>query len=96
VLTASADSITREKQAGQGNEKTETASGAKSSEPQGQKLVYAARISVSETHMRIENRLVDLAPGMAATVEIKTGGRRIIELLLSPLLRYKQESLRER
>jgi hemolysin D len=33
---------------------------------------------------------------MAVTVEIKTGQRRIIEFLLSPLLRYKQESLRER
>jgi membrane fusion protein, hemolysin D len=30
------------------------------------------------------------------TVEIKTGSRRIIEYLLSPLLRYKQDSLRER
>ena len=33
---------------------------------------------------------------MAVTVEIKTGQRRIIEYLLSPLLRYRQESLRER
>jgi hemolysin D len=33
---------------------------------------------------------------MAVTVEIKTGSRTIIHYLLSPLLRYKQESLRER
>jgi hemolysin D len=33
---------------------------------------------------------------MAVTVEIKTGRRRIIEYLLSPLMRYKHESLRER
>jgi hemolysin D len=46
--------------------------------------------------MEIEGRLVNLAPGMAVTVEIKTGSRRIVEFLLSPLLRYKQESLRER
>jgi hemolysin D len=46
--------------------------------------------------MQIEDRLVDLAPGMAVTVEIKTGSRRVIEYLLSPLLRYKQGSLRER
>jgi len=37
-----------------------------------------------------------LAPGMAVTVEIKTGTRRLIEYLMSPLLRYRQESLRER
>ena len=46
--------------------------------------------------MQVEGRMVDLAPGMAVTIEIKTGQRRIIEYLLSPLLRYKQESLRER
>ena len=33
---------------------------------------------------------------MAVTVEVKTGSRRIIEYLLSPLMRYGQESLRER
>lgn len=33
---------------------------------------------------------------MAVTVEIKTGRRRIMEYVMSPLLRYRQESLRER
>jgi hemolysin D len=28
--------------------------------------------------------------------EIKTGSRRVIEYVLSPLLRYKQEAMRER
>jgi hemolysin D len=46
--------------------------------------------------MQVEDRLVNLTPGMAVTVEIKTGRRRIIEYLMSPLLRYRQESLRER
>jgi len=46
--------------------------------------------------MQVDERLVNLAPGMAVTVEIKTGSRRIIDYLLSPLLRYSQESLRER
>jgi hemolysin D len=40
--------------------------------------------------------VVKLSPGMAVTVEIKTGSRTIISYLLSPLLRYRQESLRER
>ena len=44
--------------------------------------------------MQVEDKLVNLAPGMAVTVEIKTGSRRIISYLLSPLMRYKQESLR--
>jgi len=33
---------------------------------------------------------------MAVTVEIKTGKRRLIEYFLSPLLQYKDESVRER
>jgi len=33
---------------------------------------------------------------MEVTVEIKTGKRRLIEFFLSPLLQYKDESLRER
>jgi len=46
--------------------------------------------------MSADGKDVDLSPGMAATVEIMTETRRLIEYLLSPLLRYKQESLRER
>lgn len=67
-----------------------------SSVPPGQELVYAARIALDEARMQVEGTIVDLAPGMAVTVEIKTGQRRIIECLLSPLLRYRQEAWRER
>jgi hypothetical protein len=42
------------------------------------------------------DNLVNLTSGMAVTVEIKTGSRTVIRYLLSPLLRYKHESLRER
>jgi hemolysin D len=46
--------------------------------------------------MQIEDKLIELGPRMAVTVEIKTGRRRIIEYLLSADLRYRHESLRER
>jgi len=46
--------------------------------------------------MQVEDKLVNLSPGMAVTVEIKTGSRRIISYLLSPIIKYKQEMLRER
>lgn len=59
-------------------------------------LVYRARVRLVENKIRAEGRTVRLTPGMAATAEIKTGERRLIEFLLSPLLRYKDESLRER
>ncbi|MGY8685938.1 hypothetical protein Q2941_50870 [Bradyrhizobium sp. UFLA05-153] len=44
----------------------------------------------------MEDKLVKLGPGMAVMVEIKPRSRRIISYLLSPLARYKQDSLRER
>ena len=46
--------------------------------------------------MVIDDQPTELAPGMAVTVEIKTGSRRIIRFLLSPLMRYGHESMRER
>lgn len=61
-----------------------------------QELAYAARISLDSAQMRVDDRLVELSPGMAVTVEIKTGSRRIITYLLSPLLKLKQDALRER
>jgi hemolysin D len=98
VLTVSADSITREKPQGQqsADRSGTTDSGARSSEPDGQQLVYSARVSLDATRMLIERKWVDLVPGMAVTAEIKTGSRRIIEYVLSPILRYRHETLRER
>jgi hemolysin D len=46
--------------------------------------------------MAVEDKVVALGTGMAVTVEIQTGRRRLIEYILSPILRYRQESLRER
>ena len=66
------------------------------SEPKGQELVYAARISLDRSQMQIDNNLVKISRGMAVTVEIKTGSRTVISYLLSPILRYKHESLHER
>ncbi|WP_245283515.1 HlyD family type I secretion periplasmic adaptor subunit [Bradyrhizobium sp. URHD0069] len=95
VLSISQDAITRDKPRDTANDPTPGAE-TSSSEPKGQELLYAARISVDRSQMEIENKRVNLSPGMAVTVEIKNGSRRIISYLLSPLLRYKQESLRER
>jgi membrane fusion protein, hemolysin D len=95
VVSLSQDAIVRDKPQDKTGDK---APGAESStsEPKGQELVYAARISLDRTEMQIDDNLVNLTPGMAVTVEIKTGSRTIISYLLSPLLRYRQEMLRER
>ena len=59
-------------------------------------LVYTARFKLSKEEIQVEDRMVRLSPGMSVTAEVKTGKRRLIEYFLSPLLRYKQESLGER
>lgn len=59
-------------------------------------LVYPTRVNMDRSTMQVEGKQVNLSPGMAVTVEIKTGQRRIIEYLLSPLLKSMKESLRER
>ena len=58
--------------------------------------VYAARVSLDRTDLVVDDRRAELVPGMAVTIEIKTGSRRIISFILSPLLRYGHESLHER
>ena len=95
VMTVSQDAIVREKPADRMAGPTPGAL-SDTSEPQSQVLVYAARISLDRTHMQIDDRTVQLAPGMAVTAEIKTGQRRVIEYLLSPLLRYRHDAARER
>jgi hemolysin D len=95
VLSISSDSIVRDVPADKSTDKS-TSAGSATSEPKGQELSYAARISLDRTQMQIEDKTVHLSPGMAVTAEIKTGSRRIIGYLLSPLMKYKEESLRER
>ena len=55
---------------------------------------YLLRLALKEGNA--DNPGISLLPGMAVTVEIKTGGRRLIDYFLSTLLRYGDESLRER
>lgn len=61
-----------------------------------QGLIYLVRIQLETASMRVEDRDVSLTPGMAVTVEIKTGKRRVVEYFLSPLLQYSRESFHER
>src|SRR5258708_5896053 len=93
---AAQDAITRDKPPDRSNDKTSQGSEASTSEPKGQELAYSARVSLDRAQMDVDGKLVKLGPGMAVTVEMKTGSRRIISYLISPLVRYKHEVLRER
>ena len=57
---------------------------------------YPATLTLSQKDMLIDGKRIRLSPGMNITAEIKTGRRRVIEYLLSPVQRAGSESLRER
>ena len=95
VLSVSQDAVIRDRQQDRSNDRA-LGTQNDTSEPKGQELNYTARISLDHTRMQIDDRVVNLSPGMATTVEIKTGSRTMLSYLLSPLLRYRQEILRER
>jgi hemolysin D len=59
-------------------------------------LVYVTRIKMTKTTMLVNDKTVNLNPGMAVIVEMNMCKCKLIEFLLSPLLRYKDESVRER
>ena len=59
-------------------------------------LVFPARVRIATTELNVEGVPVWVTPGMGVTLEIKTGGRRLISYVISPLRRAGNESGRER
>ena len=96
VVSVSQDAILRDNPTGKTDEKDHKDEERDSSEPQGQQLVYSARIFLDQMQMQIDDRRVSLEPGMAATVEIKTGKRHIVSYLLSPIQKHLHEAIQER
>jgi hemolysin D len=95
VISVSKDAVIREKALDEASGRAPRAS-EPASESGGQELNFPARISLDRTQMRIDDKEVNLTPGMAVTVEIKTGRRSVMSYLLSPLARYGHDALRER
>ena len=59
-------------------------------------LIYRTKLVMEKNTILVDGREVPLLPGMAVSAEIATDQRRHIEFFLAPLLRMKDESLRER
>jgi hemolysin D len=59
-------------------------------------LIYSVRVTLIDPIFYVNGKQVALSPGMSGSVEIKTGTRRVIEYVLSPLLQHGRESLHER
>ena len=63
---------------------------------QDQGLVFAMHLTMEKNTIRVNGKEIDLQPGMQVSAEVKTGKRRIIEFILTPLLKGFKESVRER
>jgi hemolysin D len=61
-----------------------------------QNLVFPITVELEQDSITVGHRAVPLLPGMAVTVEIKTGKRSILEYLLSPVVEVASGSMRER
>lgn len=62
----------------------------------GQSLVFPARVTLDRGTILVDGKEVRLQPGMAVTVEIKTGQRRAIDFVLAPLREIQSSALHER
>jgi hemolysin D len=64
--------------------------------PPSAALVYSARIRLLRNSINVGGRRQPIGPGMAVQAEIRTGQRRIIQYLLSPISQAIDEAGRER
>ena len=86
VETISRDAIQQETDSGAADPAKAKAAG----------LVYNARIRLSRNWIEVGGVRQPIGPGLAVQAEIKTGNRRIIQYLLSPISKAADEAGRER
>jgi len=58
--------------------------------------IFPTTLRLNQKQIDVDGRLVHISPGMNISAEIKTGRRRVIEFLLSPVQQHFGESLQER
>jgi hemolysin D len=61
-----------------------------------QNLVFPMTISLDNPVLVVDGKPVAMSPGMTVSAEIKTGSRRILEYVFSPLAETASESMKER
>lgn len=59
-------------------------------------LVFEAKLQPKAAAISINDKDLSLSPGMTVTVEIKTGNRRIINYVFSPLVEILSKGMKER
>lgn len=57
---------------------------------------YQVRVRTRNNHLGTADKPLPIIPGMTATVHIRTGKKSVLAYLLKPVIKAKQEALRER
>jgi hemolysin D len=58
--------------------------------------IFPATLTLAKSDIDVDGKRIHISPGMNLTAEIKTGKRRVIDYLLSPIERAVGGSLKER
>ena len=58
--------------------------------------IYRVMVSIEDEKLHMDDKDLQIYPGMAVSAEIKTRKKRIIDFFLEPFQTYKSEALRER
>ena len=65
--------------------------------PKGEEIYYRVHVSPLTTPIRTTaHKLLEMLPGMTARIDIRTGDRSLMDVLLKPLRKTLSEALRER
>ncbi|MBT7308622.1 MAG: HlyD family type I secretion periplasmic adaptor subunit [Gammaproteobacteria bacterium] len=57
---------------------------------------YLIKVRTHKTHLGSEEQPLEIIPGMTASVNIMTGKKTVLDYLLKPILKARQQALRER
>lgn len=57
---------------------------------------YLVKVRTHKTHLGTDEHPLEIIPGMTASVDIMTGKKSVLEYLLKPLLKARQQAMRER
>lgn len=69
---------------------------AQSATPKVQNLVFPVSIELEKSALEVDGQRIALSAGMTVSAEIKTGRRRVIDYLLSPIREVGSQAIRER
>ena len=64
--------------------------------PRKSSLQYVVKLTLDQSNIFVDGKDMPITAGMSVSAEIRTGTRRVIEYVLSPLIRHAHEALKER